>query len=79
MTKNEMKKAVELAKSDKELSADISMFNGYGLPSFEIIHTTIEAVANLIRWQAIQLNGNFDMEELDCIAKIGRKKFVIIG
>lgn len=80
MTKNEMVRAYRVALSDKDLSTeDISIFEGYGLPSFEKVYTTINAVACLIRWQAVMMNGNVDSEELDAIATIGRKKFIIIG
>ena len=62
-----------------DLSAtDDSMLYGFGLPHFEPVHTTIAAVAKVIRWQARQFNGQWDHPALDEVARIGRKKFLIV-
>lgn len=80
MTRDEMKAAVELAKSDATLEGeDLDIFNGFGLPDFNPIHVTIRAVAALIRWQAQQFNGQFDAEALNEIAERGRRRFLIIS
>jgi hypothetical protein len=80
MTKDEFSKAVEIAKSDADLSADVTgLFDGCGLPGFEPVHVTLRNVAELIRWQALQLNGQFDAEALNEVANIGRKRFIIVG
>jgi len=54
------------------------MLYGFGLPHFKPVHTTIEAVAKVIRWQARQFNGQWDHPALDEVARIGRKKFLIV-
>lgn len=62
-----------------DLSAtDDSMLYGCGLPGFKPVHTTIAAVAKLIRWQARQFNGEWNAEALNEVATIGRKKFMIV-
>jgi len=62
-----------------DLSAtDDTMLFGCGLPGFKPVHTTLAAVAKLIRWQAIRFNGQWDAEALNEIATIGRKKFLIV-
>ena len=62
-----------------DLSAtDSSMLHGFGLPQFKPIHTSLAAVAKVIRWQALQFDGQWDHEALNEIATIGRKKFLIV-
>jgi hypothetical protein len=48
------------------------------LPDFQPVHTTIDAVAALIRWQALQFNGQWDATELDNMAWIAKRKFTLI-
>ena len=80
MTKQELKTAFEVANSEKELQqTDLLIFDGFGLPEFEKVNVTIEAVAKLIRWQCIRLDGSVDQEELNTIAEIGKRKFFVIG
>ena len=80
MRKEEFKKALELAKDRKvELPTDISIFAGFGLKDFDPVHVTLDRVAALINWQALQFNGEWDAEALNEIGIAGRKKFIIIG
>lgn len=79
MTRNEFKQAFALANSDAELSASAAgIFDGFGLPNFSPVHVTIAHVAELIRWQAKYLNGEWDAEALQEIADLGRKRFLIL-
>jgi len=39
---------------------------------------TTRQVAKLLRWQAQNLNGSWDMGEVNNIAKIAQRKFLII-
>lgn len=72
--------AFQIAKSDKDLSGvDDSNLFGFGLPDFRPVHTTIEAVAKTIRWQAKTLAGTWDAEALDEVVTLGRKKFIVLG
>jgi len=45
---------------------------------FDKKYCTIKQVAALLRWQALQLNGEWDSEELDSIFKIAQKKFLVL-
>lgn len=80
MTKTEFANAYSLAKSDIKLHYNnLDLFAGYGLSGFETVYVTIKDVASLIRWQALQFNGQFNSEELHNIALAGKKGFIIIG
>jgi hypothetical protein len=81
MTKAEFKQAFEIAKSNKDLTnVDDSTVYGCGLPDFKPVYVTLEVVAKLIRWQCQYIFGDgWDMNELDNIAHIAKKKFLIIG
>lgn len=78
MTKRELKAIFEIAKSNEDLSKeDLSVFDGYGLPGYDPVYVTKRAVAALIRWQALLLNGEWDLEELSGIGR-ARRKFIIL-
>jgi hypothetical protein len=81
MTLSEFKSAFAIAKDLKRDLSDVDDSNlfGYGLSSFHPVHTTLEAVAKTIRWQALQWNGQWDAEQLDQVAKLGRKNFIVLG
>ncbi len=80
MNKQEMTEALTLAKTRKvNEPTDISIFAGCALRGFEPVNVTLDAVAALINWQALQFNGQWDNEALNEIAIAGRKKFMIIG
>jgi hypothetical protein len=80
MTLAQFQVAVKAAQNPTlDLTAtDDTMLFGYGLPEFKPVHTTIAAVAKVIRWQARQFNGQWDMVELDALAKLARRKFIIV-
>jgi len=77
MTKAEFKQAVTIAQGNAEIKESINEFDGFGLKSFKAIPCTLNHVARLIRYQAIQLDGCFDLGELETIF-INRKKFQIV-
>lgn len=80
MTKNELTKAFEIASSNEDLSLiDDSNLCGFGLKSFTPVHTTLKAVAKIIRWQALRLNGTWDAEALQEVCFFAKSKFLIIG
>jgi len=81
MTLNQFQEAFKIAKDfDRDLSnVDDSILYGCGLSSFKPVYTTLEAVAKLIRWQALQFNGQWDAQELDEVARLGRKNFLVLG
>jgi hypothetical protein len=79
MNANEFKAAFAIASSDKDLS-DVSFDHlfGFGLKDFQPVSTTLDAIAKVIRWQTLFMNGTWDQEELDTIRSIGRKQFIVI-
>lgn len=84
MTKDEFKAAFQRAQDRKaqDLPFDwvaLDRFVGFGLRDFEPVHCTLDAVADLIRYQAQYFNGGWDHEELNNIAQVARRKFVVIG
>jgi len=79
MNKPELKLALELAKSNQPLPTIPSCLNGYGLPGFTPVYVTIQAIAALIQWQCVCLDGSLDSEALNELATLGRKRFQIIG
>lgn len=80
MNAAQFKQAFSLADSDTYLGhVDDTHLFGYGLPDFKPVFTTIEAVAKVIRWQARYLNGKWDQRELNEIARLGRKRFLILN
>lgn len=73
-------RAATLAKSLAPLEwVDIAPLCGCALPGFDPVFVTLEQVAALIRWQALQFDGKFDGEELASLAAIARRKFFLIG
>ena len=81
MTLAQFQKAFAIAKDTSiDLSnVDDSILFGCGLPRFKPVHTTLEAVAKLIRWQAMQFNGQWNAEALNEVAELGRKNFLILN
>ena len=79
MNKSEMKKALSIAKSDKDLQDFPNCMIGCALPDFTPCNVTLEAVASLIRYQASYMVGGWDLDEINNIAKIGQKRFIIVG
>jgi len=81
MTKQEFKRAFALAQSDVDLieHVDLAVFDGCGLPDFQPVAVTTAQVAGLIRWQGQYIfGGGFDMEAVNEVRQIGRRKFEII-
>ena len=80
MTKDQLSQALQIAKSDKDLHlASIDIFFGFGLEDFEPVYCTIDQVAALIRWQAVQFNGGIDSDALQEVCNVGRKKFLVLN
>lgn len=79
MKRNQLEKAVQLSLSKTDLDlADLAIFDGFGLPGFKPVTVTTRALAMLIRWQCVQLNGQINSEALDEIATLGRTRFNVI-
>lgn len=87
MTNDQLKAAVAIAQdqtvrfiNDKgEHLEDITIFDGYGLPSFKQVVCTIRQIAFLIRWQVAMLSGGYDADALNELASVGRRKFNVVG
>lgn len=79
MKATQLQAALDIARSDAALNIeDIGIFDGYGLRGFEPITCTVEALAMLIRWECVQLNGEINAEALAELARVGRHKFTVI-
>jgi hypothetical protein len=81
MTKQEFSAAWKIAQNkDIDLShIDDSILYGCGLNDFVPVHTTLETVAKLLRWQCNYMFGDgYDAQELDNMAHIARKKFLVV-
>ena len=80
MKASQFAQAASLAKSEADFSAiDDSAMYGCALSEFAFpVFVTIEQVAKFIRYQALQLDGKFDAEELASLAGIFRRKFMLI-
>ena len=80
MNKNEFSLALAMAQ-DRNIdlsNVDDTHLDGCGLPTFDKVATSIKAVAKLIRWQAQYLNGSWDMDEINNLRNISRRKFEIV-
>ena len=80
MTTPEFRRAFFLAKEDREggFKNDLlEPFLGFGMTNFRPIVVTTAMVAELIRWQAHQFNGDWDQAALQEVKDAGRRKFVI--
>lgn len=79
MTNQEFQDCFKLAQNGEELAGDISRFNGYGLREFRPLVATKAELALLIRWQALQFNGQWDSSELTDIKNSLRRKLTLVG
>ena len=79
MTKPELTKAFEIAKSNTELADNLSLFDGFGLKDFQPVYCSLQDVAKLIRWQCQTFGGTWDMNAFQEIAHFGKKKFIIVA
>lgn len=78
MNTKEFREALKVAKSNKDLSnISIDHLFGYGLKNFQSTSTSIDAVAAVMRWQALAMDGSWDEGEVNLIRLVGRKKFII--
>ena len=79
MKRHQLEKAVQLALSKADLDiADLAIFEGFGLSGFKPVTVTTRALAMLIRWQCVQMNGQINAESLDEIATLGRTRFSVV-
>ena len=80
MKATDLDRALAIARSDTPLNvADLSIFDGFGLPDFRPVVCTVEALAMLIRWQCFRLDGSIDAEALQEIATHGRHRFTVLS
>ena len=84
MNIHEFKRAVEMAVEPRESPTNgyhhnmLDSFNGFGLRDFEPVTVTLAHVAELVRYHAMQFNGELNAEALDEIRKYGRQKFIVV-
>lgn len=77
MNKQEFSKALKMAKEHSYGIANLSLFDGFGLPHFKPIACTLNDLAGLISWQCLCFNGSIDTEALNEIWAC-KKRFVIV-
>lgn len=75
MNKKEFNQAVNLANTDIGFDG-IDLFDGFALREFRPVCCTLRSMASLIKWQALQFNGQFDQEALNEIWAC-KRKFII--
>jgi len=79
MTKQELSTALEIARSDADLSGvDTNIFSGCALHGFSPVTVTLDALAAFVRYQVVCLDGSIDARELDDIASYGRRVFRVV-
>jgi len=81
MNRKEFLKAFALIQNQdvKDMSLEtIDCFYGCALPDFKYTNCTLKQVAKLIRYQCLYLDGTLDINELNNIELISKKKFKII-
>lgn len=80
MTKRQFDQAVDLARSNADLSgASTGILAGCALPGFQPVTITLEAAAQFIRWHCICLDGSVDGEALNDMRHISRRKWLVCG
>lgn len=79
MNKSEFKQALEIAKSDEQTGDIPNCMRGCALKGFQPCCVTLNNVAALIRYQAAYMFGGWSADEINSVASIGRKNFLIIG
>ena len=80
MTTSDFRKAMEIAKSDEDLSNEnLDIFHGYAFADFKQVFCSLRALARLIRWQCIKFDGSIDSEELDTLVRVGKRKFIVVA
>ena len=80
MKATDLDMALAIARSDTALNvADLSLFDGFGLPGFRPVTCTVEALAMLVRWQCVCFDGSIDSEALQEIAECGRHRFTVLS
>lgn len=79
MNKVEFTDALRIAKDSTIdlIDEELGLMNGYGLPNFEPVSVSTRQVARMIRWQALYLNGGWDVEEINSVRQLGRNRFEI--
>ena len=80
MTHEELTKATDIALSRQDLNwEDTQIFHGYGLSDFKPVTCSLHALAALIRWECVCFNGELDNEALTAIARLGRRRFLVVA
>ena len=80
MNKAEFQRAYGIAASEQDLSdCDDTILDGFGLPDFQPVCVTIEAVAKILRWQCFYIFGGVDQEALTECRNAFRRKVTVVN
>lgn len=84
MNKAEFQRAFKIAEQRAETGVDfdwsaLEVLAGCGTFEVKKVSCTVEAVAELIRYQARCLDGSWDHQEINSLADIARRKFTVIN
>lgn len=80
MTASQLDTALSIARSDRPLNvADLAIFDGYGLPDFQPVTCTVEALAVLLRGECVCFDSSIDSAALQGIAQRGRHRFTVLS
>lgn len=81
MTRQEFQRCFEVAQANdfNRDAVDADVLMGYGLPDFEPVAVTVETVADCMRWQALQFDGNWDQAELSEMQRLFRRRVTLLG
>lgn len=84
MNKAEFQRAFKIAEKRAEAGVDydwsaLEVLAGCGTFEVKKVSCTVEAVAELIRYQARCLDGLWDHNEINNLADIAKRKFLIVN
>jgi hypothetical protein len=79
MTKQNLRRAFEIAKQGNSKYDSLSWADGFGMSDYQPQHITIDMLANLISYQCRCFDGSWDQAALNEIAEHGKRKFIVIN
>lgn len=80
MTREQLNRAWQIAKQmhNSGIPYNLDWAIGFKLSDYETRYVTIEAIADLIRYQCATMAGTWDMDAFNEIAQHGKQKFLVV-